>query len=140
MKLFSKEFRYHKKNKEKGLTLIEVLLSFTIVVIAIFAIINFLLVYSNLNQSIQARIKAYTISNDFLNNLLSRSFNDPVLNQGSKTQVIQNITIIYNITDIRRSNEVILKEIVINTRYNVKGKNISNIRLWGMKYKYENVR
>ncbi len=140
MKLFSKEFRYHKKNKENGLTLIEVLLSFTIVVIAIFAIINFLLIYSNLNQSIQARIKAYTISNDFLNNLLSRSFNDPVLNQGSKTQVIQNIIIIYNITDIRRSNEVILKEIVINTRYNVKGKNISNIRLWGIKYKYENVR
>jgi|GEM_PF-2729013 len=140
MKLFSKKFRYHKKNKEKGLTLIEVLLSFTIVVIAIFAIIDFLLVYSNLNQSLQARIKAYTISNDFLNNLLSRSFNDPVLSPGSKTQVIQNITIIYNITDIRRSNEVILKEIVINTRYNVKVKNISNIRLWAMKYKYENVR
>jgi Tfp pilus assembly protein PilV len=140
MKLFSKKFRYHKKNKENGLTLIEVLLSFTIVVIAIFAIIDFLLIYSNLNQSIQARIKAYTISNDFLNNLLSRSFNDSVLSPGSKTQVIQNITIIYNITDIRRSNEVILKEIVINTRYNVKGKNISNIRLWGMKYKYENVR
>jgi len=140
MKLFSKKFRYHKKNKENGLTLIEVLLSFTIVVIAIFAIINFLLIYSNLNQSLQSRIKAYTISNDFLNNLLSRSFNDPVLNQGSRTQVIQNITIIYNITDITRSNEVILKEIVINTRYNVKGKNISNIRLWGMKYKYENVR
>jgi Tfp pilus assembly protein PilV len=142
MKLFSKEFRYHKKNKEKGLTLMEVLLSFTIVVIAIFAIIDFLLIYSNLNQSIQARIKAYTISNDFLNNLLSRSFNDPVLSKTPipKTQVIQNITIIYNITDITRSNEVILKEIVINTRYNVKGKNISNIRLWGMKYKYENVR
>ena len=140
MNLFSKEFKYRKKNKEKGLTLMEVLLSFTIVVIAIFAIIDFLLIYSNLNQSIQARIKAYTISNDFLNNLLSRSFNDPVLNQGSKTQVIQNITIIYNITDIRRSNEVILKEIVINTRYNDKGKNISNIRLWGIKYRYENVR
>jgi hypothetical protein len=140
MNVFSKEFGYHKKNKEKGLTLIEVLLSFTIVVIAIFAIINFLLIYSNLNQSIQARIKAYTISNDFLNNLLSRSFNDPVLSPGSKSQVIQNITIIYNITDIRRSNEVILKEIVINTKYNDKGKNISNIRLWAMKYKYENVR
>ena len=140
MKIFSKEFRYHKKNKENGLTLIEVLLSFTIVVIAIFAIIDFLLIYSNLNQSLQARIKAYTISNDFLNNLLSRSFNDPVLSPGSKSQVIQNITIIYNITDIRRSNEVILKEIVINTRYNDKGKNISNIRLWVMKYKYENVR
>jgi Tfp pilus assembly protein PilV len=139
MNVFSKEFRYHKKNKENGLTLIEVLLSFTIVVIAIFAIIDFLLIYSNLNQSIQARIKAYTISNDFLNNLLSRSFNDPVLSPGSRTQVIQNITIIYNITDITRSNEVILREIVINTRYNFKGKNTSDIRLWGMKYRYENV-
>jgi hypothetical protein len=70
------------------------------------------------------------------------AINDPVLSKTPipKTQVIQNITIIYNITDITRSNEVILKEIVINTKYNVKGKNISNIRLWGIKYKYENVR
>jgi len=140
MNIFSKEFKYHKKNKEKGLTLIEVLLSFTIVVIAIFAIIDFLLIYSNLNQSLQARIRAYTTSNDFLNNLLSRNFSDPVLSSGSKSQIIQNITIIYNITDITRSNEVILKEIVISASYNVKGKNISNIRLWGIKYKYENVR
>lgn len=125
---------------KRAFTLVEVLFSFAVVVVAIFAIINFLLVYSNLNQSMQARIKAYTISNSVLNNLLSRNFNDPILSAGSKTYVLQNITINYSVTDITRSGEVILKEINLNARYNVKNRNISNIRLWGIKYKYENIR
>ncbi|MGC8734966.1 MAG: PulJ/GspJ family protein [bacterium] len=125
---------------KRAFTLMEVLFSFAVVVVAIFAIINFLLVYSNLNQSMQARIKAYTISNSVLNNLLSRNFNDPILSPGSKTYVLQNITITYSVTNITRSGEVILKEINLNARYNVKNRNINNIRLWGVKYKYENIR
>ncbi len=124
--------------KKKAFTLIEVLLAFAIVVVAIFAIINFLLVYSNLNKSMQARIKAYTVSNSFLNDLLSRNFNDPVLNPGSKTYVIQNITINYNVSNITRSGELILKEIRVNATYRVGNKTLRNINLWGMKYRYEN--
>lgn len=124
--------------KKKAFTLIEVLLAFAIVVVAIFAIINFLLVYSNLNKSMQARIKAYTVSNSFLNDLLSRNFNDPVLNPGSKTYAIQNITINYNVSNITRSGELILKEIRVNATYRVGNKTLRNINLWGMKYRYEN--
>lgn len=124
--------------KSRGFTLIEVLFAFAIIVVAIFAIINFLLVYSNLNKSMQARIKAYTISNSFLNDLLSRSFNDPVLSPGSKTYIIQNITINYSVSNITRSGELILKEIRVNATYRVGNKTLRNINLWGMKYRYEN--
>jgi len=134
--------------KKKGFSILEVLVSFLIVVIAIFGVVDFILFYSNFNRSLENRILTYTMANQVLNNLLSRPYNNlrNLVNQNI-TITRGNITITYTVNERAfrpiwlpvGSNENMLIEIYVNATYVDKGRTISNIRLWGTKYRWEGI-